>query len=1389
MSVAKVYCVNGQPSSGASSLPQWISKRRLAAERTGGKSRKRSKAKVKERGLEESQLTLIQEFGFPEASMKVRTSPDGDFALATGTYKPQVRCYDLRELALKWERHTSSENVDFQILSSDWTKSVHLQNDRTVSVHSQSQLHYSLRVPRFGSQVFRLNLEQGRFLNPLDLDSSSVQGVNAVDVNPAHQLWSFGVEGSGAGVKFWDPRSRNEIGSLDLPAEYLVEDNIANLGSGPLGVTSLASHSNGLSMAVGTSTGHTLLYDLRASKPFASKDQGYGLPIKNLQWLESASGRYDEADGKVASADSKVIKIWDKESTENYVNLTPESDINDMHIVPKTGLIMLANEAPEMSSYYVPQLGPAPKWCRFLDNITEELEGDMSGGVGPSAWSDYKFIDKSELESLQLNHLIGTAALKPYMHGFFISGELYSTAKLVSNPFAYAEHREKEIQAKLDKQAESRIRNSVKPNVKINKGLVDKLSKSSSKKSKKDDGKLLSDDRFKDMFENPEFEIDEDSKEFALRNPSGFNKGKTAVEQEEEESDKDSMDEDMSKGSSSEGEEEGDSGDESEDNIISAPPPRQPTAPVQKPKPQSKPTLVAGTATEQTGSAGDAFGDRIKGTEKKQQAKESKDSSSVRRTGGGGMEMVFTPKTTEADDNKPQPKKAKGREQFGHGLEKGALEQDQGADEQVQEDASKHHQSIANQPKSLIERVSRADRDGKIKLQGIPVFTDKMEEREWIKEHMAAVFRFWGKMGYGEGLAGHITVVDPVEPSCYWMNPICVHFGIMTKSKLVLVGPDGYIRPEGAQLPINTAGFYIHSAIHKARPDVKAAGHTHTVYGKAWSVFGKPIDMLSQDSCLFYNNLGVYKNFGGIVLAHEEGENVAKSLGTSKNCILQNHGLLTVGETVDEMAHAFHALERACHVQLLSESAASNGHKINTIDDEDAAFTAATLTHPEAAYLVQDLTPYDVKSYIEKAKNIAMNVPEMEAKVNEATNDDPCSTLMQQIAQGTFNFQEFNEILPTIYRKFMEMEARQWRQIYKALQLLEYLVKHGSERVVDDARAHLSTIKMLRNFHFIDDKSKDQGINVRNRAMEIISLLSDVDKIRAERRKAKANRSKYVGVGSEQLSGVSFNMGGSRYGGFGSDSLNTTNTSYSGGGGFSDAAENNQGYDDYDAGDDDDRAEDYHENTPASSTSQPPQQTKQKEPEVDLFDFGDEPASAPPVAPTAAPVQAPPKTTQAGISEFDDFDDFQSAPVSKPKAPASTQSIPNIQPPMGSQSNALSSIPPTMPMSGLQSLQQPAATPPAMAPQPAINPATMPNRANVPNQQTKPNDPFSGFDDLWKSSKSTKQSENTAKPSMASMAQQKSSASLWNTPTSSKPQPSQPSQQYQTPQNNDDLLL
>ncbi|ORX92886.1 hypothetical protein K493DRAFT_131164, partial [Basidiobolus meristosporus CBS 931.73] len=143
------------------------------------------------------------------------------------------------------------------------------------------------------------------------------------------------------------------------------------------------------------------------------------------------------------------------------------------------------------------------------------------------------------------------------------------------------------------------------------------------------------------------------------------------------------------------------------------------------------------------------------------------------------------------------------------------------------------------------------------------------------------------------------------------------------------------------------------------------------------------------------------------------------------------------------------------------------------------------------------------------------NYTEMEAKVREATNNDPwgaSSTLMQEIAQGTYNFQYFNEIMGTIYKRFTEKEAKDWRQIYKALTLLEYLIKNGSEKVIDDARGHLSMIKMFRSFHYIDEKNKDQGVNVRTRAKLIVDLLSNSEDIKEERKKAKANRNKYTGV-------------------------------------------------------------------------------------------------------------------------------------------------------------------------------------------------------------------------------------------------------------------------------------
>lgn len=164
---------------------------------------------------------------------------------------------------------------------------------------------------------------------------------------------------------------------------------------------------------------------------------------------------------------------------------------------------------------------------------------------------------------------------------------------------------------------------------------------------------------------------------------------------------------------------------------------------------------------------------------------------------------------------------------------------------------------------------------------------------------------------------------------------------------------------------------------------------------------------------------------------------------------------------------------------------------------------------------ISKLSLYDAKKYFRKAQNVVFNYTDMEAKVREATNNEPwgaSSTLMDKIAQGTYNYREREEILGMIFRRFTEKTASEWRQIYKALQLLEYLIKHGCERFIDDVRSNLNLIKMLESFHYIDSQGRDQGVNVRNRASQLVALLEDDDRIRKERKKARETSKKYRGM-------------------------------------------------------------------------------------------------------------------------------------------------------------------------------------------------------------------------------------------------------------------------------------
>uniref|UniRef100_A0A671EH82 Nucleolar protein 10 n=1 Tax=Rhinolophus ferrumequinum TaxID=59479 RepID=A0A671EH82_RHIFE len=450
------------------SLPEWLSDR---------KKRALQKKDVDVR----RRIELIQDFEMPTVCTTIKVSKDGQYILATGTYKPRVRCYDTYQLSLKFERCLDSEVVTFETLSDDYSKIVFLHNDRYIEFHSQSGFYYKTRIPKFGrdfsyhypscdlyfvgasSEVYRLNLEQGRYLNPLQTDAAEN---NVCDINSAHGLFATGtVEGR---VECWDPRIRSRVGLLDCALSSVTADSEIN----SLPTISALKFNGALTMAVGTSTGQVLLYDLRSDQPLLVKDHQYGLPIKSIHFQDSLD--------LILSADSRIIKMWNKNSV----------------------------------------LGPAPRWCSFLDNLTEELEENPESTV----YDDYKFVTKKDLENLGLTHLIGSPFLRASMHGFFMDIRLYHKVKLMVNPFAYEEYRKDKIRQKIEETRAQRVQLKKLP--KVNKELALKLieeeeekQKSTWKKKVKSLPNILTDDRFKVMFENPDFQVDEESEEFRLLNP------------------------------------------------------------------------------------------------------------------------------------------------------------------------------------------------------------------------------------------------------------------------------------------------------------------------------------------------------------------------------------------------------------------------------------------------------------------------------------------------------------------------------------------------------------------------------------------------------------------------------------------------------------------------------------------------------------------------------------------------------------------------------------------------------------------------------------------------------------------------------------------------------
>jgi ribulose-5-phosphate 4-epimerase/fuculose-1-phosphate aldolase len=200
-----------------------------------------------------------------------------------------------------------------------------------------------------------------------------------------------------------------------------------------------------------------------------------------------------------------------------------------------------------------------------------------------------------------------------------------------------------------------------------------------------------------------------------------------------------------------------------------------------------------------------------------------------------------------------------------------------------------------------------------------PVFATVEEERRHRKVHLAGAFRLFARFGFDEGVAGHITARDPERPDWFWANPFGVHFSHIRASDLVLVNETGEV-VQGDH-PVNAAAFAIHSRVHAARPESVAAAHAHSMYGKTWSSLARLLDPITQDSCAFYQDHALFDDYTGVVYETKEGDRIAQALGKCKAVILRNHGLLTVGASVDEAAWWFITMERSCQAQLMAEAA------------------------------------------------------------------------------------------------------------------------------------------------------------------------------------------------------------------------------------------------------------------------------------------------------------------------------------------------------------------------------------------------------------------------------------------------------------------------------------
>jgi len=204
------------------------------------------------------------------------------------------------------------------------------------------------------------------------------------------------------------------------------------------------------------------------------------------------------------------------------------------------------------------------------------------------------------------------------------------------------------------------------------------------------------------------------------------------------------------------------------------------------------------------------------------------------------------------------------------------------------------------------------------RTRSAPVFEHVEDERRHRIERLAGACRIFGRLGFSEGLLGHLTVRDPEHPDRFWANPLGISFNRIRASDVVQVDHEG--RLTHGSVPVNPVGVLLHSAVHRARPDVVAVCHAHSLHGSAWSALARPVEPITQDTAVFFEDQAIITEPR---LAQDPGtaDRFAAAFGDKRTAIQAGHGLFTTGFSVDEAAWRFIGLDKACHVQLLASAA------------------------------------------------------------------------------------------------------------------------------------------------------------------------------------------------------------------------------------------------------------------------------------------------------------------------------------------------------------------------------------------------------------------------------------------------------------------------------------